>query len=274
MEANRIDNLFRYRKDILSVFFTAGFPKLNDTVEIIKELAKNKVDLIEIGIPFSDPLADGPVIQQSSQQALDNGMTLKLLFKQLKNIRQTVDVPLILMGYFNVVMQFGVENFCKAAYEIGIDGVILPDLPMEEFNGHYRAVFEKYNILNVFLLTPQTSEERIRLIDETGCGFIYMVSSSSTTGKSTGFSENQIAYFERINNLKLTTPRLIGFGISNNENYKAACKYSNGAIIGSAFVKVLSTSENNPETIKNFIQLIRNYNADTSRASVSQNSKS
>ena len=239
------------------MFFTAGFPKLNDTVEIIQELEKNGVDMIEIGIPFSDPLADGPVIQQSSQQAIENGMTMKILFEQLKDIRKTVKIPLILMGYLNNVMQFGFENFCKKCKEIGIDGVILPDLPLDEYNDNFKSMFEKYNLKNILLITPQTSEERIKRIDNANCGFIYMVSSSSTTGKTQGFAPEQIAYFERVKNMNLKTPRVIGFGISTQETFNQACEFANGAIIGSAFVKTISGSENHGETIREFVNKIR-----------------
>lgn len=237
---NRINHLFETKKEnILSVYFTAGHPNLNDTVEIIQQLEKNGVDLIEIGMPFSDPTADGPTIQRSSETALKNGMSLKLLFEQLKNIRKTVKIPLILMGYINPVYQFGVEKFCEKCAETGIDGLILPDLPLDEYEAFYKPVFEKYNLHNILLITPQTSENRIRQIDEASTGFIYMVSSSSTTGSGKKVEDFQREYFERIQLMNLKNPRLIGFGISDRETFENACKYANGAIIGSAFVKAL-----------------------------------
>ena len=223
---------------LLSIYFTAGYPKLGDTVEIIQQLEENGVDMVEIGLPFSDPLADGPTIQASSQTALKNGMTTDLLFRQLKDIRKTVSIPLILMGYFNPVLQFGVENFCKKCAEIGIDGLILPDLPLAEYEEHYAEIFRKYNLINIFLITPQTSEERIRQIDAASEGFIYMVSSASVTGSSSGFGEE--AYFKRIASLSLKNPQIIGFGINNSETFQQATKHAKGAIIGSAFIKMLS----------------------------------
>ena len=237
---NRINKLFREKdKNILSVYFTAGYPKLNDTVQVIQELVNNGVDLIEIGMPFSDPVADGPVIQYSSLISLQNGMSVHKLFDQLKDIRQTINVPLILMGYINPVLQYGVEAFCEKCNEIGIDGLIIPDLPLSVYEEEYKSIFEANNLHNIFLITPQTSDERLRLIDNASSGFIYMVSSNSTTGAKEGLSDFQNAYFKRISMLKLKNPRLIGFGISNAETFQNACKYAQGAIIGSAFVKVL-----------------------------------
>ncbi len=236
---------------LLSIYFTAGFPKLDDTVEILQQLEKNGVDMVEIGLPFSDPLADGPTIQASSQTALKNGMTTALLFEQLKDIRKTVKIPLILMGYFNPVLQFGVENFCKKCAEVGIDGVILPDLPLDEFQEHYAEIFRKYNLANIFLITPQTSEERIRQIDAASEGFIYMVSSASVTGSSEGFGEAQMRYFERIASFSLANPLIVGFGIRDSKTFSQATKHTNGAIIGSAFIKMLS--EKGLEGISEFI---------------------
>lgn len=252
---NRIKNKITENKKLLSIYFTAGYPKLDDTVEIIQQLEKSGVDFIEIGLPFSDPLADGPTIQASSQTALKNGMTTEMLFQQLKNIRNTVSIPLILMGYFNPVLQFGVENFCKKCAEVGIDGLILPDLPLAEFQEHYAEIFKKYGLLNIFLITPQTSEERIRQIDEASEGFIYMVSSASVTGSSSGFGAEQTNYFERIATLQLKNRQIVGFGINNSETFQQATKYTNGAIIGSAFIKMLS--EKGLVGISAFIEGIR-----------------
>ena len=222
------------------MYFTAGYPELEDTVPIIAELEKNGVDLIEVGMPFSDPVADGPVIQNSSNIALGNGMSIKKLFEQLKEVRAQVKIPLILMGYLNPVIQFGVEAFCKKCQEIGIDGLILPDLPLAVYQEEYKDIFEKYGLHNILLITPQTSEKRVKEIDEASSGFIYMVSSSSTTGIKNSVAEFQQEYFERIKQMKLKNPCVIGFGISNAETFQNACKYASGAIIGSAFVKALN----------------------------------
>ncbi len=255
---NRINDLFKTKKEnILSVYFTAGFPNLKDTVEIIQQLEKNGVDLIEIGIPFSDPTADGPIIQKSSETALKNGMSLNLLFEQLKTIRETVKIPLILMGYFNPVYQFGVERFCQKCAEVGIDGAILPDLPLDEFELQYKAIFNKNNLHNILLITPQTSEARIIQIDAASEGFIYMVSSSSTTGTGKKVEDFQQDYFERIQQMNLKNPRIIGFGISDNSTFQNACKYASGAIIGSAFVKSLSVKTNLKESIADFVKSIQ-----------------
>ena len=251
---NRINQKLQENKKLLSIYFTAGFPLLNDTVSIIEDLEKNGVDMIEIGLPFSDPLADGPTIQASSTKALKNGMTTEILFQQLKDIRKTVSIPLIIMGYFNPMMQFGVEEFCKKCAEIGIDGLIIPDLPVKEYNDNFKAIFEKYNLVNVFLITPQTSEERIRFIDEISNGFIYMVSSASVTGAQNTFGNTQNQYFERIASMNLKSPQIVGFGISNAETFSQATKYAKGAIIGSAFVKHLN--ENGTNEINKFVSAI------------------
>ena len=254
---NRINQLFKTKTEhILSVYFTAGFPKLNDTVEIIQELENNGVDLIEIGIPFSDPTADGPTIQHSSEVALKNGMSLKLLFEQLKEIRKTVKIPLILMGYINPVLQFGVKEFCEKCNEIGIDGAILPDLPLDEFEQHYKNWFVKNNLHNILLITPQTSEKRIRQIDEGSEGFIYMVSSASTTGAGKKVEDFHQDYFERIQQMDLKNPRIIGFGISDHDTFTNACKYASGAIIGSAFVKSFDEKLTIKESISSFVNQI------------------
>ena len=234
---NRIHQKLKEDKKLLSIYFTAGYPNLNDTTYIIQNLEKSGVDMIEIGLPFSDPLADGPTIQASSTKALKNGMTTETLFEQIKDIRKTVSIPLIIMGYFNPILQYGVEAFCEKCKEIGIDGLILPDLPADVYDEEYKALFEKYGIINIFLITPQTSDKRIRYIDSISNGFIYMVSSASTTGAQSGFGEEQTNYFNRITNMNLNNPQIVGFGISNNETFTQATKHTKGAIIGSAFIK-------------------------------------
>ncbi len=254
---NRIPALFKRKdKNILSIYFTAGYPALEDTIGIIKELEKNGTDLVEIGIPFSDPVADGPVIQESSDKALKNGMTLNLLFNQLGKIRQEVSIPLILMGYFNPVMQYGLERFCKKCNEIGIDGTILPDLPLDVYEEQYKDSFERNNLINIFLITPQTSEERIRKIDSLTKGFIYMVSSSSTTGIQTNAVDSQADYFRRVNAMDLHSPKLTGFGISDRNSFNKACSFTNGAIIGSAFVKALAKEAGIKEKVSTFVKEI------------------
>ncbi|WP_166967792.1 tryptophan synthase subunit alpha [Yeosuana marina] len=253
---NRINKKLKENKKLLSIYFTAGYPNLNDTVSIIQDLEKNGVDMIEIGLPFSDPLADGPTIQKSSTQALKNGMTTKVLFDQLKDIRKTVEIPLIIMGYFNPMLQYGVEDFCKKCQEIGIDGLIIPDLPVDVYHDDYKATFEKYGLINVFLITPQTSDERIRFIDSVSNGFIYMVSTASVTGSQSGFGEEQTDYFKRISDMNLKNPQIIGFGISDNKTFSQATKYAKGAIIGSAFIKHLNN--NGKSTINKFVHSILN----------------
>lgn len=253
---NRINQKLEEDKKLLSIYFTAGYPNINDTVSIIQNLKKSHVDMIEIGLPFSDPLADGPTIQDSSTKALRNGMTSELLFKQLRDIRETVSIPLIIMGYFNPILQFGVEAFCKKCQEIGVDGLIIPDLPVDVYHEEYKSTFEKYGLINVFLITPQTSDERIRFIDSVSDGFIYMVSSASTTGAKTGFGNEQDVYFDRIAKMNLKNPQIVGFGISNNETFTQATKQAKGAIIGSAFIKYLT--KNGIDTIDNFTKTILN----------------
>lgn len=241
---NRIKQLFeRKQKDILSIYFTAGFPKIDDTVEVIKELEANGIDLIEIGIPFSDPMADGPTIQASGTIALRNGMTLSKLFEQLKSIRKDVSIPLILMGYLNPIMQYGFEKFCKKCQEIGIDGTIIPDLPFNDYIKEYKPIADRYNVKVVMLITPETSDERIRFIDEHTDGFIYMVSSAATTGAQKSFDDQKQAYFKRINAMNLRNPRLIGFGISNKATLEAAQANASGAIIGSKFITLLQEAK-------------------------------
>ncbi|MDP4210150.1 MAG: tryptophan synthase subunit alpha [Bacteroidota bacterium] len=252
---NRIDTLFQQKKNnVLSVYFTAGHPELNSTASILGELEASGVEMVEIGMPFSDPLADGPVIQDSSSKALKNGMTLKLLFDQLKDIRKDVKIPLLLMGYINPVLQYGVENFCKKCRETGIDGVILPDLPMDIYEESFRKCFEDNGVHFIFLITPQTSDERIRMIDSISGGFIYMVSSAATTGAKSTIAEKQIEYFNRVKALNLKNPLVIGFGISNHETFASACRYANGAIIGSAFVKMLDKATDMKSDIRKFVK--------------------
>ena len=253
---NRINKLFEDKKDnILSIYFTAGYPNLNDTTEIIKTLDECGVDLIEIGMPFSDPIADGPVIQDSSNVAIDNGMNLNLLFEQLEGIRKITDIPIILMGYVNPVYQFGYDNFIKKILKCDLDGLILPDLPLDDYENKFKSVFDMENLSFISLITPNTSEDRIKKIDDNSNGFVYMVSSSSTTGKKSSFDNKQIDYFQKIRSLSLKNPTLIGFGISDKESFTLACKYSNGAIIGSKFIQSLSKS-NIKESIRSFVYSI------------------
>jgi tryptophan synthase alpha chain len=252
---NRIQQKLQESKKLLSIYFTAGYPSLNDTVTIIQNLEKSGVDMIEIGLPFSDPLADGPTIQASSTLALKNGMTTEILFNQLQDIRKTVKIPLIIMGYFNPMLQYGVEAFCKKCEEIGIDGLIIPDLPVDVYSEKYQSTFEKYGLFNVFLITPQTSDNRIQFIDSISNGFIYMVSSSSVTGSQSGFGDNQKHYFERISNMDLKNPQIVGFGINNYDTFNQATKHAKGAIIGSAFIKFLTN--NSVSEIDKFIKSIR-----------------
>jgi len=253
--SNRITSKLKEDKKLLSIYFTAGYPSLNDTVKIIEDLENNGVDMIEIGLPFSDPLADGPTIQESSTAALKNGMTTEILFSQLKDIRKTVSIPLIIMGYFNPMLQYGVEAFCKKCQEIGIDGLILPDLPLDVYQEEYEEIFKKHGLLNVFLITPQTSDDRIHQIDNASNGFIYMVSSASVTGSKSGFGQEQESYFERIAKMNLKNPQIVGFGIKDEETFKQATKTAKGAIIGSAFIKHLTA--NGVDSISEFVNTIR-----------------
>lgn len=255
---NRIDSLFKNKKkNILSVYFTAGYPELNNTLEIIDELAKAGVDMIEIGMPFSDPVADGPVIQRSSEKALKNGITLNLLFEQLAAVRKITDIPLILMGYVNPVFRFGVEKFLMKCRETGIDGTIIPDLPVEEFKESYESLFAKYNILNIFLVSPQSPEERILYLDRISTGFLYIVSTTATTGGTNKFDQSQINYLKKLNDLDLKTPRLVGFGISDKTTYDQACEFSDGVILGSAFLRSLDETGSLPQKIQRFVKTIR-----------------
>lgn len=252
---NRINNQLSEDKKLLSIYFTAGFPNLEDTRQIMISLQKAGVDMLEIGLPFSDPLADGPTIQQSSTQALKNGMSSQKLFNQLEGIRDEIHIPLIVMGYFNAMLQFGVEEFCKKCYELGIDGIIMPDLPLEIYMKEYQLIFKKYNLHKVFLITPQTSDERIRLIDQVSNSFIYMVSSASTTGSNSGFGEEQMHYFERIAKMNLKNKLIVGFGIKDAETFQQATAFTKGSIIGSAFIKYIHN--NGLEHIPKFINSIR-----------------
>jgi tryptophan synthase alpha chain len=255
---NRISKVFAEAKGpILNVYATAGFPNLEDTMSVVEALQTGGVDIIEIGMPYSDPVADGETIQQSNQVSLDHGMTVGYLFEQLKDLRKTVNVPVLLMGYVNPVLQFGVEKFCQKCKEVGVDGLILPDLPLAEYESEYKAIFEANGLFNIFLITPQTSDARIRKIDAISQGFIYMVSSASTTGAKTGISHEQEDYFKRIASMQLKNPRLIGFGISDQVSFLKASEASSGAIIGSAFVKLLAQSKNLKADIIQFVKSIK-----------------
>ncbi len=255
---NRINEVFfSKKKNVLSIYFTAGYPKIDDTLRIARVLQTAGTDMIEIGIPYSDPIADGPTIQDSSQKALDAGMSLKLLMVQLQDLRKYISIPVILMGYINPVLQYGFGKFCQDCKEVGIDGVIIPDLPMQEYVETYQRTFEEYGIYNIFLITPQTSERRILRINEVSKGFVYMVSSASITGAKQNVSQEQVDYFVRIQKMNLSIERLIGFGISNKETFKNACKYASGAIIGSAFINQLSKDASD-EAIISFVGSIVN----------------
>lgn len=257
---SRLQELFtRKPSEVLSIYFTAGYPNRKDTVPVLESLAESGADVIEIGMPFSDPLADGTTIQQSSLQAIKNGMNLPVLFEQLQQVRRHVpDTPLILMGYLNPVLQFGWERFCAKCEEAGIDGLILPDLPHAEYQETYHPVMLKHGLSNVFLVTPQTSDERIRAADAASKGFIYAVSSAATTGKQQGVQPEQEQYFERLNALKLKNPHLIGFGISDRQSFMRVCQYAPGAIIGSAFIRHLARKpEDAAGQSRDFVQMIR-----------------
>ena len=253
---NRLTELFKRKaSDVLNIYFTAGHPTLDSTVPIIQALEKNGADIIELGMPYSDPMADGLTIQQSSAVALKNGMTLDTLFSQVAEARVTVNIPMIVMGYYNQLIQYGIEKFVKRCEEVGIDGMIIPDLPMTIFKKDHQSLFEKHNISHSFLVTPQTSDERIRLADELSTGFIYIVSQSSITGKTGDINEQQVNYFNRINDMNLTTPKLIGFGIHDRATKERAFSFANGAIIGSAFIRTIDGANGKLEsTIEHFFQ--------------------
>ena len=255
---NRINKLFASKPTgILSVFYTAGFPTFNSTMEIAKALEASGADIIEIGIPFSDPVADGPAIQESNKLALQNGMTVKLLLSQVTEIRKEVSIPIILMGYLNPVMQYGVEKFCNDCASAGVDGLILPDMPLEVYQNEYQQFFKAAGLSNTFLISPTTSEERIKMIDGLTNGFIYAVSSSSITGAKKDFDVQQIDYFKKLKSMKLKNPFLIGFGISNRETFATACGYSSGAIVGSAFISMLKNSKNVQEDVRHFVNSLK-----------------
>lgn len=255
---NRIDKLFAEKgHDIFSVYFTAGYPHFDDTVTVMTDLVAAGVDMIEVGIPFSDPMADGPVIQHSSTVSLKNGMTLKKLFGQLAGIRDKVDIPLIMMGYLNPIMQYGIKAFCESCVKVGIDGMIIPDLPFADYLRDFKPLLDKYGLYCIMLITPETSEERIRLIDEHTAGFIYMVSTASTTGAKDSFDSDTLGYFERINAMNLRNPRMIGFGISNKATFDAAARHAAGVIIGSAFVRLLGSEPIVRQAVQALVQKVR-----------------
>lgn len=250
---NRINNLLKNKNNILSIYFTAGYPEVNDTVGVIKELADNGADLLEIGVPFSDPVADGPTIQNSNTIAIENGMTVKLLFEQLKDIRKSVDIPLILMSSLNPIIQYGFENFCKKCKEVDVDGLIIPDLPVEEYISNYKSIVEAYDLRNIILVTPASTDDRIRLVDQNTDGFIYMVSSSSTTGENKNFTSDFEHFASRLEAMKLSNPLITGFGIKDKESFEQVCQFSKGGIIGSAFVKAIGEASDVKTGIQKFM---------------------
>jgi tryptophan synthase alpha chain len=255
---NRITQLFETKKSgILSVYFTAGYPELNDTRRVLSALQAQGIDMVEIGIPFSDPMADGPVIQQANNQALRNGMSLRLLFEQLENIRQTVHIPVILMGYLNPVMQYGFEAFCRSCANAGVDGMIIPDLPFAEYLADYKNVAGQYGLKMIMLISPETSEERIRLIDEHTGGFIYMVSSAAVTGAQSRFSDAVQDYFQRVRAMNLKNPQLAGFGISNRETLRTATENTSGAIVGSKFIELLGKSAEPEDAVTDLLKSLK-----------------
>ena len=254
---NRINKLFEEKEEkILSIYFCAGHPTLDSTTDTIKNLSGNGIDMIEIGIPFSDPMADGPVIQMASSKSLNNGMTLRLLFDQLKDIRKEVDIPLLLMGYLNPIMHYGFESFCKSCSDVGIDGMIIPDLPFKDYQEEYKPIADRYNLRIIMLVTPDTSDERIRFIDSHTDGFIYMVSSASTTGAQKEFGDDKQMYFKRLNSMNLKNPRMIGFGISNRQTLESAQENASGAIIGSKFVSLLDETGSSESAIQKLFEAL------------------
>ena len=254
---NKLEKVFLQKNNnLLNVYCTAGFPHKESTTEVLLALQNAGADMIEVGMPYSDPIADGEVIQKSNMQALENGMTMELLFKQLNSVKKQINIPLILMGYLNPVLQFGIEKFCATAAKAGVAGIILPDLPMQEYEQFYKHYFTKNNLSFIFLVTPQTSTERIVQADKLSTGFLYAVSSSSTTGSS-NITEDKEAYFKKLHNLNLQNPLLIGFGINNSKTYQQACAYANGAIIGSAYIKAIAKSKNINKATASFIKSIR-----------------
>lgn len=258
---NKLDKIFKQKQhNILNIFCTAGFPAKDSLFQVLPALQQHGADIIEVGIPYSDPIADGPVIQQSNMQALANGMTIELLFEQLNHLKEKMNIPVILMGYLNPVLQYGIERFCQDAASAGISGIILPDLPMHEYEHLYKPLFKKHNLHFIFLISPQTSEERIKKADKLSSGFLYAVSSSATTG-SDNVSGNQEVYFNKIKNMKLINPILIGFGIKDKYSFDTANKYAAGAIIGSAFIKAIAHSSDINRDTALFIQGIKNTTA-------------
>lgn len=254
---NKLTNLFKQRQTgILNMYCTAGYPQLNSTVDVINALQNSGADIIELGIPYSDPIADGPVIQQSNMQALANGISLPVIFEQLNSIKENIQVPIILMGYMNPVLQYGIEKFCEDAEAAGVAGIILPDLPMYEFEIQYQQLFLRHSLCFIFLVTPETSEERIRQIDKLNTGFIYAVSSSSTTGSDKTIS-GETSYFKKLQDMKLINPVLVGFGIKDKKTFDDACAYTNGAIIGSAYINVLKSTTNIYLSTKEFINTVK-----------------
>jgi tryptophan synthase alpha chain len=253
---NRIDQLFKEKHHrVLNIYCTAGYPHLNSTGKVLASLQEHGADIVEIGMPYSDPLADGPVIQQSNMVALGNGMSITVLFGQLKNIRESIQLPIILMGYMNPILQFGLEKFCEAAEMVGVDGIILPDLPIYEFETEYRQLFEKHNLRFIFLVTPETREERIKKIDGLCSGFLYAVSSSSTTGNNKAIADQEM-YFKKLQGMKLKNPILVGFGIKDKSTFQSACQYTNGAIIGSAYIKALEDTSDIDLSTKEFLNRV------------------
>ena len=251
-----LEETFAQDKKLLSIYATAGYPRLEDTMPTLEALQASGVDMIELGMPFSDPLADGPIIQKASMQAIQNGMNLKVLFEQIQDLRDRVHVPVLLMGYVNTVLQYGVERFCQKCAEVGIDGVILPDLPFYEYQTMYKEMFDLYGLTNVFLITPQTSEERVRILDEATTGFLYLVSTASTTGSDKGIFGAE-DYLKRIESMGLKSKKVVGFNVKDKASFDFASSYSNGAIIGSAFVKHMHTAENIEQSVQEFVSGIR-----------------
>ena len=254
---SRLKQVFKGKKNILNIYTVAGYPKIDSLVTIVKELAESGVDIIEIGMPYSDPIADGETIQKASQKAISNGISIDLIFEQVNIIRDTVSTPLLLMGYYNQIIQYGEDRFFMKVKDVKIDGLIIPDLPLNIYQNQYQGKLKSLGIDMVFLITPQTTMERIKIIEQHTSGFLYMVSSYALTGVQTVIRLKQIEYFERVNKLNLITPKLIGFGVSNRNAFNTACKYADGAIIGSAFIKSISTSKNIKKTIREFIKSIK-----------------
>jgi tryptophan synthase alpha chain len=254
---SKISNIIKNKKRVLNIYLTAGYPQLNDTIEIVQELENAGVDLVEVGMPFTDPLTDGPTIQESSKIAIENGITINLIFNQIQEIQKTVKIPILLMGYYNQVLTYGEQKFFENAKKSGVDGFIIPDLPVEVYEEQYKTSLEKLGLDMIFLITPQTENKRILKIDKTCSGFLYMVSSYALTGSNQEISQSQIEYFERINKLTIQNPKLIGFGIFDKNSFDLACQYADGAIIGSTFIKALGNSKKIKETVHQFVKNIR-----------------